>query len=952
MSSSNHDARGIAEQEENIAAINSCSPEELEKLEAILIIIKGECFKNSFPDKNEQRFLPVTKFKEILGGFFENKKDIDKFTERYVNTDALTTPSFPLKSVIAPLAELAWTLKMICISCPFQVETLSGMVFKYMKRYFYSPKILQCDTHECRTCASRAYKMALCVDSTGTSHFPTGTLSNTYACPVEDIPMEVGEGEFLASRVNPKTKELSFRLEAPTHISMKCDGPSQKRGPRTAQDQLLKLFAAQPHVFFLMIAQMRMIIDINTDVVGKNPTMSDRKLAEIARRFYDARMDVTTRGISTKSQAEVTDELGKTQGIVSMSWDGKPDMDIHVFYKAPSGSIVHISYCKKQYEGIVLRYDHQSGPATELVTFDPGQMRDGRFMVVAHWYSGSSGGQSVPVTVEIKFPGCKTEIRKVVFPANKSDSAYYFDFTNDIPEHQYYRSIKDCEYDINHKLETGCGLCLPRPFDLEEKHCSMLSPAEQEKRDEIKESLGLGSSKVVFGEIAETLPKIWEKGVGQCHPDCPIGIKETPNITVSANDPAVQPTLYGYITTSEPTPKQFKQVIVTDCGDTRLIDGKTSRPQPVAGDRGATKGGCFPGDDGFNKFTKGPPTALVIDVIAIYLLPCGSYFVKVGEAHEGINAPKFQNVPLAASWFPKESADKTMRHAITSISLPGEIEVGATIGFIVQPEWKVYPIINEQEASITPWYETPSADTVWKDAIEKSKFYIELMEKFGVVASCERTEAALALLPKKYKELFAIRKSQLAGTSSPDPRNKAEVRRFAEAICEEKDPNLEKCFGDNEVIKTLFKDFVKGPYTESNMSDFVKSFVRHVQMKAYEEDLEKKRLEKEVKDLARQQREAEEAKQDQRRMEAAIASQVEARVQQTLVDFEDKRDESSSSSTQKCPICIDKPPNRVFKCGHVMCNECIPLFFGGRPSKECHICRVIVSVAEIGPIFM
>ena len=276
----------------------------------------------------------------------------------------------------------------------------------------------------------------------------------------------------------------------------------------------------------------------------------------------------------------------------------------------------------------------------------------------------------------------------------------------------------------------------------------------------------------------------------------------------------------------------------------------------------------------------------------------------------------------------------------------------ATIGFIVQPEWKVYPIINEQEASITPWYETPSADTIWGDAIQKSQNYIDLMEKFGVVASCERTEAALALLPKEYKELFAIRKSQLAGTSPPEPRNKAEVRRFAEAICEGKDPNLEKCFGANEVIKTLFQDFVKGPYTESNMSEFVKSFVRHVQMKAHEEDLEKKRLEKEAKDQVRRQREAEEAKQDQRRMEAAIASRVEERVQQTLVEFEDKRDESSSSSTQKCSICIYKTPNRVFKCGHVMCDECIPLFFNGQSSKKCHMCREIVNISDIRPIFM
>ena len=226
------------------------------------------------------------------------------------------------------------------------------------------------------------------------------------------------------------------------------------------------------------------------------------------------------------------------------------------------------------------------------------------------------------------------------------------------------------------------------------------------------------------------------------------------------------------------------------------------------------------------------------------------------------------------------------------------------------------------------------------------------MGKFGVVASCARSEAGLAFLPKQYKELFAIRKSQLVGTSPPEPRNKAVVQQFAEAICGGKDPNLEICFGGNAVIEKLIEEFVMGPYTESNMSEFVKSFVRHVQMKAHEEDLEKMRLKKEAKDLIRLQREAEEAKQVQRRMEAAIASRVEERVQQTIVAIEDERYDGDASSSQTCSICMDRSPNRVFKCGHVMCEQCVTMYFSGRQSKECHICREMVSVADIRPIFM
>jgi hypothetical protein len=51
------------------------------------------------------------------------------------------------------------------------------------------------------------------------------------------------------------------------------------------------------------------------------------------------------------------------------------------------------------------------------------------------------------------------------------------------------------------------------------------------------------------------------------------------------------------------------------------------------------------------------------------------------------------------------------------------------------------------------------------------------------------------------------------------------------------------------------------------------------------------------------------------------------------------------ASGKQCPICITKPVNRVFNCGHVVCDTCV-----SKLGKTCHMCRR--NIKNIFPLYI
>jgi len=661
-------------------------------------------------------------------------------------------------------------------------------------------------------------------------------------------------------------------------------------------------------------------------------------------------------------------EAAEKEGAVAieMSWDVNCDMDIHCFFLTESGKFVKIYYSNPKYcvncaEGhasgtvrnckcgpeyqIWLRLDHTSGPATELITV--GKSVKGRAIFGAHVYSGS-GKIEVTGCIRSASNGAKSLSPKLTLDKSKITKQLVFDGSVDDPN-SWFLGEQAFGQHAEKILRKSGGLIFPDPLDLPFDKIAVTED-EREARLELLKNTGYDQVHII-PSIPREDSLVWQIGIGGTSKNCPNNLANLKDLTISINNPAVQPAMFGQV--NLPNDVKSSQIFVlVSPGET--VPGNDARPMPKGGKINATQSGATFEQDIFSHLFKNYP---MLQVDKIYLVKncffCTFVVQRVPTNEEISRLSKFMGLELAVS--PKVDLkilnDKKLRHAFGSHQFPvmdNDNNAGGgqfrTIGICVQSSWKIPIGHTESQIFIegpprhdcpTPWYETPTANKFFNDAILDASNRGILMEKITKICMNQKAfDFLTSFMDPTYPErtdgvnkILLNRQQQLA--SLEIPKNKNEMKSYCDMIWNNgKDPNLLLWVEDSEV-KELIEATSKMPATDGRKKIFTERMISTA-LKPLEirkkEKLKREQLEKDLKQKMTKHQE-ELARQEER---------FEARVQSALaVQLQEPR---TSQGGQTCCVCMDQTVETVFNCGHAStCQGC------SQSLDSCPICRSIIT---------
>ena len=690
--------------------------------------------------------------------------------------------------------------------------------------------------------------------------------------------------------------------------------------------------------------------------------------ATAAAGFIESKFNPQTYGISGKLD-EARDAAAKEGAFtIEMSWDVNCDMDLHCFFQTEKGHIQKIFYsqprfcvkCPEEYSSgrarncncgpeylIYLRLDHTSGPATELITV--GKSVKGRGVFGAHVYSGRNIEGKIEVTGIIRAKnGAQAKSPKLIFDGHKQTKTtkqMVFDGSEDNPNSHLF-SEGDFGQHAKKILTNGGGLLFPDPLD---KPMDAVELSEQERQNRVELLSKDGYDKV---KVEPSIPPekylMWESGIGSKSKNCPQKLSEFKDLSISINNPAVQPAMYGKIR-DLPNDKKSNQIFVlVSPGET--VSGQDTRPMPKGGNINATKSGATFEPNIFPHLFKNYP---MLQIDKIFLL--GKCFFCTFIVHhkpskeQSTALSEFMGLELTVSpkcdSFLLESDNRKLKHAFGAHKFPVlDTSEFRTIGICIQAGWKIPIGSTESEIFIQgppkfdapkPWYEYKDAKRAFSDAITDATIRRPIMDRITKICMDPKAFSFLSTYedptyPEKtsnMNKVLKIRYDQLA--SLEIPKNKKDIKSYCDKIWNEnKDPNMLLWVDDPEVLE-LIETTSKMPATEGRKKIFTDQMI-NIALKPLEIRMREKRrreeIEKEEKD--KKSRHQEELARQEERFNAKVNSAL-------AVKLEEPR---SSQGGQICVVCMNQTVETVFNCGHAFtCQNC------SRPLDTCPICRSIIT---------
>ena len=607
-----------------------------------------------------------------------------------------------------------------------------------------------------------------------------------------------------------------------------------------------------------------------------------------------------------------------------------------------------------------LRLDHTSGPATELITV--GKSVKGRAIFGAHVYSGCNREKDkIEVTGCIRASnGAKSLSPKLTMDKSKITKQLVFDggcTTLDQDPNSWFLSEQGFEQHAEKILRKAGGLIFPDPLDLPFDKIEVTDD-EREARIELLKNTGYDQVYII-PSIPKEESLVWQNGIGRISTkDCPSNLANLKDLTISINNPAVQPAMFGLVNLPEDgsSAKSSQIFVLVSPGET--VSGNDARPMPKGGKINATQSGATFEQAIFPYLFQNYP---MLQVDKIFLVKncffCTFVVQHVPNKEEISRLSKFMGVELSVS--PKVDLkilnDKKLRHAFGSHKFPVHDDHNEfrTIGICIQSGWKIPIGHTESQIFIegpprhdgpTPWYQTPNADKFFQDAIQDASNRRTLMEKITKICMNQKAfEFLTSFVDPTYPErtdgvnkILLDCHQQLASVEIP--KNKMEMKSYCDKVWNDgKDPNLLLWVEDSEV-KELIKATSKMPATESRKKIFTQKMISTA-LKPLEirkkEKLRREQFEKNLKQkLTKHQEEL--ARQEER---------FEARVQSALAvpQLSEEPRTSQGGGGQICVVCMDQTVETVFNCGHASaCQGC------SRSLDSCPICRSnITSVIRL-----
>ena len=315
----------------------------------------------------------------------------------------------------------------------------------------------------------------------------------------------------------------------------------------------------------------------------------------------------------------------------------------------------------------------------------------------AHVYSGCNREKDI-----IEVNGCirasngaKSLSPKLTMDKSKITKQLVFDggcTTLDQDPNSWFLSEQAFEQHAEKILRKAGGLIFPDPLDLP---FDKIEVTDDERKARIELLKNTGYDQVY---IIPSIPKeeslVWQNGIGRISTkDCPSNLANLKDLTISINNPAVQPAMFGLVNLPEDgsSAKSSQIFVLVSPGET--VSGNDARPMPKGGKINATQSGATFEQAIFPHLFKNYP---MVQVDKIFLVKncffCTFVVQHVPNKEEISRLSKFMGIELSVS--PKVDLkilnDKKLRHAFGSHKFPvHDHNEFRTIGICIQSGWKI-----------------------------------------------------------------------------------------------------------------------------------------------------------------------------------------------------------------------------------------------------------------------